>query len=275
MSDASNALLAKPITTASKGAGAGNGDRRFHNILGVNVWATTADQAVAELEQVIATNQHRKISFLNAHGANIAYGDSGYQQTLTEFLVLSDGIGLDLGARLLYGAAFPENLNGTDFVPALFSKMKGGRKIALLGARPGIADLAADRFAKDHPNLEFVVINDGYFDQTREAEILDELKSLRPDILLVALGNPHQENWIVRHCTGEHAAVCIGVGALFDFTSGSVPRAPAAMIRWRLEWLYRLWLEPGRMWRRYVLGNPMFIARILKQKFFRHGREQG
>ena len=72
--------------------------------------------------------------------------------------------------------------------------------------------------------------------------------------------------WIAENCTGEHAAVCAGVGALFDFMSGTVSRAPQWMIRWRLEWLYRLALEPRRMWRRYVVGNPLFLMRIARQK---------
>ena len=180
---------------------------------------------------------------------------------------------LDLGARMLHGAAFPENLNGTDFVPALFDRMKQGRHIALLGAKPGVAEAAARQFASAHPEHKFSVLGDGYFDAAGEVEILAKLEQQRPDILLVALGNPIQEKWIADNCTANHAAVCMGVGALFDFASGSIPRAPQTMIDWRLEWLFRLWLEPRRMWRRYVVGNPLFIGRILRQKLFgsRHG----
>ena len=239
-----------------------------HNILGVDVWAATCASAVSEIQRVIDDGQHRKLSFLNAHGANIAHGDPLYCATLKQFTVLSDGIGLDLGARLLYGAAFPENLNGTDFVPALLSRLQGSKKVALLGARPGVADLAAQKFSENHPHHEFMVIRDGYFDESELPKILDNLKSHRPDILLVAFGNPRQEMWIAENCTGEHASICAGVGALFDFMSGVVPRAPQWMIRWRIEWLYRLVLEPRRMWRRYVVGNPLFLMRIARQKLF-------
>ncbi len=247
--------------------------QQTHDILGVNVWAATCNAAVAEIQRVIDDGGHRKLSFLNAHGANIAHSDGDYCRILQQFTVLSDGVGLDLGARILYGSAFPENLNGTDFIPALMAQLGAGRKIALLGARPGIADLAAQRFWQDHPQHEFSAISDGYFDEDGEKAILARLIQQRPDILLVAFGNPKQEKWIAENCTSAHAGVCIGVGALLDFTSGSIRRAPKWLIAWRGEWLYRLWQEPERMWRRYMIGNPLFLTRILTQKFF--GAENG
>ena len=240
----------------------------LRNILGVDVWAVTSRAAVLEVERVIDCGEHGKLSFLNANGGNIAYSDAEYRSILKQFTVLSDGIGLDMGAHILYGSVFPDNLNGTDFIPQLFDGISGSRKVALLGARPGVAEAAAREFLKGHPNHTFTVISDGYFDETREREILTRLERERPDILLVALGNPAQEKWIAKNCDGRHAGVSIGVGALFDFASGSVPRAPELMINLRIEWLYRLWLEPRRMWRRYVLGNPLFVARILRQKLF-------
>ena len=270
MGNASDTLLAPTRLKSADTVSSEVAERDTHNILGVDVWAATSNSAVRELERVIESGEHRKLSFLNAHGANIAYGDANYRRILKEFTVLSDGVGLDLGARLLYGTAFPENLNGTDFVPKLFSRMDGKkrRRIALLGAKPGVAEAAALKFSENNPQHDFSVISDGYFDSEKEAEILEQLKAERPDILLVAFGNPKQEEWIAKNCTGEHASICVGVGALLDFTSGSIPRAPQFMIRWRLEWLFRLGLEPKRMWRRYVVGNPLFIMRILFQKWF-------
>lgn len=241
--------------------------RGTHNILGVKVWAATANSAVEEIERIIDSGGHEKLSFLNAHGANLAYVDPEYCEILQKFIVLSDGIGLDLGAKILYGASFPANLNGTDFIPQLFEQIGGKRTVALLGARPGVAVKAAQQFAEDHPGHSFQVISDGYFDEAGEKEVLKRLEEQRPDILLVAFGNPLQEKWIAQHCDTRHAALAIGVGALFDFVSGSVPRAPKPLIDLRFEWLYRLMLEPKRMWRRYVLGNPVFVSRILRQKY--------
>jgi exopolysaccharide biosynthesis WecB/TagA/CpsF family protein len=81
------------------------------------------------------------------------------------------------------------------------------------------------------------------------------------------MGVPRQELWISRHLTGASCTMPIAVGALLDFLSGSVPRAPLWMRRMRLEWVYRLWIEPGRLWRRYIVGNPLFLARVIARKF--------
>ena len=93
--------------------------------------------------------------------------------------------------------------------------------------------------------------------------------TLRPEILLVAMGVPRQELWIERHITAEHCTLPIAVGALFDFMSGAVPRAPSLMRQLRMEWVFRLMIEPMRLWRRYVLGNPIFLVRVLREKFLR------
>jgi len=243
-----------------------------NNILGVNVCVVKAGIAVADIVSAIQQREHRKVSFLNAHGANIAFKDPDYLNVLKQFTVLSDGVGLDLGAQVLYGSAFPENLNGTDFIPHLFNEIDQSLNVALIGAQPGAAEAAAARFAHNHPQHRFRVISDGYFGLVREPKVLKDVEKQRPDILLVALGNPLQENWIAHKCDQRHATVAIGVGALFDFTSGRVSRAPDWIINIRMERLYRLGLEPRRLWKRYVLGNPLFLWRVLMQKLGQAGR---
>ena len=84
--------------------------------------------------------------------------------------------------------------------------------------------------------------------------------------ILVALGVPRQEKWIVERLTPDHCTVPIAVGALFDLSTGEVPRAPLLLRRARSEWVYRLWREPRRLWRRYIVGNPVFLARVLRQR---------
>ncbi len=180
--------------------------------------------------------------------------------------MLPDGIGVDLGSRLLHGAPFPENLNGTDFTPALLQGLQGPCSVALVGARPGVANRAAAALARLAPRHAYHVVSDGFFAPDDEAGILDALASLRPDILLVAFGNPRQERWIAERLDARHCAAAMGVGALFDFLAGEVPRAPEAVRAARLEWAWRLAQEPGRLWRRYVLGNPAFLARMALQK---------
>lgn len=236
------------------------------DILGVDVDVLKRDEAFALVRHAIENGDHRKLAFLNAHGANIAYTNDRYRKVLQEFGVLSDGIGVDIGSKILYGERFPANLNGTDFIPDLLCDIEKPLHVALLGARDGVAEAAADAFSARFKRHRFSVVSDGYFSREEVDTLLGSLKADRPDILLVAFGNPKQELWIDDHITKEHAAVVFGVGALFDFVAGRVPRAPKIMIATRMEWIYRLWLEPGRMWRRYVLGNPIFLLRILKQR---------
>lgn len=249
-----------------------NGDMR--NILGVDVCVASREDALAKIVSTVYQKQHHKIAFLNAHGANIAAESPAFRNMLDHFTVLADGIGLDVGSRILYGMAFPANLNGTDFLPALLAALEKPVTVGLLGAQHGVAEEAAARLSKSYPLHKFTVHGHGYFDKAGEEEILKELEDLKPDILLVALGNPKQEEWILKHCTQNHTSLAIGVGAFFDFVAERVSRAPSFVIKMRCEWVYRLMLEPQRMWKRYVLGNPLFILRVLRQKFSGSPRAQ-
>lgn len=244
----------------------------FRRILGVDVASLGRDEAVELLSQLVAGKTFTKIGFLNAHNANVASSDRKFAAALGNFLVLADGIGVDIASKFLYGAPFPDNLNGTDFVPALLRACDHPLTVGLLGARQANAERAAVRLATLAPRHRYVVVSDGYFTPEQEPGILAELSTLRPDILLVAMGVPRQEFWIEGHIGAEHCTLPIAVGALIDFLSGSVPRAPQWMRKLRLEWLFRLIIEPGRLWRRYVVGNPLFLTRVLLQKLRGAGR---
>ena len=115
----------------------------------------------------------------------------------------------------------------------------------------------------------------GYFTAEQEPGIIARLEELRPDILLVAMGVPRQELWIDRNLSAAHCTMPIAVGALLDFLSGAVPRAPLWVRRARMEWIYRMWIEPGRLWRRYIVGNPVFLVRVVRQKLMRPATPSG
>ncbi|AMS44124.1 UDP-N-acetyl-D-mannosaminuronic acid transferase [Aminobacter aminovorans] len=238
----------------------------YRSILGIRVASLRRDEAISLLTEKIRDRSFTKVSFLNAHNANIACSDKDFAAVLNGFLVLADGIGVDIAARWLYGAPFPDNLNGTDFVPDLLKASDKPLTVALLGAKRANAERAAARLGQIAPHHKIVVVHDGFFTSQEEPGIVAAIGSLRPDILLVAMGVPRQEMWIAQHMRPEHCTLPIAVGALLDFLSGSVPRAPAWVRRLRLEWLFRLLIEPGRLWRRYVVGNPLFLFRVLRQK---------
>jgi exopolysaccharide biosynthesis WecB/TagA/CpsF family protein len=153
---------------------------------------------------------------------------------------------------------------GTDFIPDLLAALGDLRpRVFLYGAAPGIADRAARVLEGRCPGLRVVGTDHGFGDAT---VVVARVRAARPDVLLVALGNPLQEAWIADHLRSLDARVAIGVGALFDYLSGNVRRAPTWVRTLRCEWLFRLALEPGRLWRRYVLGNPRFLWRVLRSR---------
>ena len=244
------------------------------DIGGVEIAVMEREAAIGEVADAMATGRHLRLAFCNANLVNVTAGDAVLQRSLSSFLVLADGIGVDIGSRMLYGAPFPANLNGTDFFPALFAAQKRPLRVALLGGRPGVADRAAAKLAQRYPAHRFRVASHGYYAPEQEKGLLDRLKADRPDLLLVAMGNPLQERFIADKLGPQHCSVAAGVGALFDFFAGEVPRAPKVMRKARLEWVYRLWLEPRRLWRRYVLGNPAFLLRGLRQ-YALAGRRSG
>jgi exopolysaccharide biosynthesis WecB/TagA/CpsF family protein len=246
--------------------GAAFGLRSWKTILGITVASIGWDEAIGLLRRMVAEKRFTKVSFLNAHNANIAFNDPAFAAALDDFLMLPDGIGVDIAAKILYGSAFPANLNGTDFIPAFLQAVKQPLKVGLIGTRQENAERAAGRLATLAPQHSFAVIHDGYFRPDEEPDILAGIKAARPDVLLVAMGVPRQELWIARNITPDHCTLPIAVGALLDFLSGAVPRAPTVMRRLRFEWLFRLFLEPSRLWRRYMVGNPVFLARVLRQK---------
>ena len=133
--------------------------------------------------------------------------------------------------------------------------------------KPGVAERATAFFRSVDNRHEYRVIGHGYLKPAAEKAALESLTRWKPDILLVAMGVPAQENWICAKLTAKHCTVPMAVGALFDLTTGTVSRAPKWVQAIRCEWVYRLLQEPRRLWRRYIVGNPVFIARVLAQKF--------
>jgi exopolysaccharide biosynthesis WecB/TagA/CpsF family protein len=238
----------------------------WRDILGISVAVMSMEAALALLEKRIAQNQFMPLAFLNANNANIAQQNAALKDAFGKFLVLADGVGVDIASFALHGAMFPANLNGTDLVPRLLRRIQRPLKVHLIGARRDIADTARDAFQKMCPQHVVSVISDGYFTAADEPRILSQLEAEKPDVLLVAMGVPRQELWIAQNIGPGHCTVPIAVGALFDIFTGAVPRAPGWMLALRIEWLYRLWREPKRLWRRYIIGNPVFLASVIKAK---------
>jgi exopolysaccharide biosynthesis WecB/TagA/CpsF family protein len=236
------------------------------SVFDVAISDLTRDTALAFLHGAVTQKLHVKLAFCNAHTANLAWNNQDFRALLGDFTVFADGLGVDLAARALYGAPFAANLNGTDFVPELLRTSPRPLRIALIGGKPGIAETAARQIMTVSPQHTALPIMHGFGTEAETAAYLSQLQAAPVDILLVAMGNPRQEQWIAGHIDGRHATLVIGVGALFDFMAGAVPRAPEWIQRLRLEWLFRLAQEPGRLASRYLVGNPLFLLRVAMVK---------
>jgi exopolysaccharide biosynthesis WecB/TagA/CpsF family protein len=247
----------------------------WRDILGISVAVMSMEEALALLESRIAAGAFMPLAFLNANNANIANKNAELKSAFAKFLVVADGVGVDMASLALHGRMFPANLNGTDLVPRLLRRIQRPLKVALIGARRDVADCARDAFQTMCPQHTVSVISDGYFSAADEPRILRQLEAERPDVLLVAMGVPRQELWIAKNLSAKHCTAPIAVGALFDIFTGTVPRAPGWMLALRIEWLYRLWREPKRLWRRYIIGNPVFLASVVKAKLAGTSSDRG
>jgi exopolysaccharide biosynthesis WecB/TagA/CpsF family protein len=197
--------------------------------------------------------------FANAHTLNVAWSDVSFREVLKRGdVVLNDGIGVQLYSRVA-GRKFAENFNGTDLMPRLFAAADPSRpiRVFLYGAAPGRAQKAARNIEARYPGVKVVGVRDGF----SHASVIEEINEACADILLVGMGNPIQERWIDENKSLLDVGVVAGVGALIDFLSGEVARAPQWCRTLRIEWLYRLAREPKRLFKRYVLGNPAFLFR--------------
>ncbi|WP_333874816.1 WecB/TagA/CpsF family glycosyltransferase [Methylobacter sp.] len=233
-------------------------------VFGLEVAVMTREEALVLLEARLKQKIPVRLAFLNANLANVAYEDTRLRNMLNRFLLLNDGSGINLASKLLYRQAFPDNLNGTDFTPYFLDHCATPLRIFLLGASADVITRCADVFAKRWLHHTIVGYQHGFFSKAEEKYVIDRIRAASPTLVLVAMGNGLQERWIER-LVPDVTVSAWGVGALFDFLCNEVQRAPAWMRRLGIEWVYRLLQEPGRMWRRYVLGNPKFIVRVLRE----------
>jgi N-acetylglucosaminyldiphosphoundecaprenol N-acetyl-beta-D-mannosaminyltransferase len=243
---------------------------RLLSIQGVRVMDTTRPRAVRLLLEWIARcdGRPRTVFFVNAHTLNLAAADATYRAVLNAAdRVFADGTGVRWAARLA-GARLQDNVNGTDLMPELFRAAAGyppagrGYRCFLLGGDDATVRRAAG-FVETLGGWTVAGVHHGYLAGAAiEAEVLRRIRDAQPDILLVGMGNPLQERWIHAHRDELEVPLAVGVGGLLNFWAGNVPRAPAWLRRWGAEWLFVLWNQPQKA-RRYLLGNPLFLARVL------------
>lgn len=239
------------------------------DVLGIPIGIVSSEDVIQYISYIAESNGKAIVANANVHGMNFAHDLPWYRDFLRSAdLVFCDGAGVILAARML-GQHIPERITYADWAWQLADYAERHELTCFfLGGKPGIADRAAEMLHQRHPRLQIVGTHHGYFDKDSDSDenlaIISHISGLRPDILLVGFGMPLQERWLAENWAQIDARVALTGGAVFDYVSGELRRGPKWMTDNGLEWLARLLIEPERLWRRYLIGNPLFLWRVLK-----------
>ena len=231
------------------------------NILGVDVDAVTMAEAVDVVRRAMDTRAGVMVATANAEMLMRATHDEELRRILNaSALVVPDGAGTVWAARHL-GHAMPERVAGYDLAQELLRCAPAeGHSVYFFGSAPGVAEKAKAKAEQLYPGVEIVGVRNGFFKDEDNAKIIEEIRTARPDLLLVALGVPKQEKWIHAHLAQLGVSVAIGVGGTLDVMAGVMKRAPHWMQKAKLEWLFRGLMQPKRAGR--LLALPKFVLKV-------------
>ncbi len=227
------------------------------NILGVKVDKVNISDVVRKIIKYTDSDDKRVIYTPNSEMIMQAYRDEKFKNVLNSAdVITADGIGVVYASKILKNP-ISERCSGYDIACELLRHLeKNGKSLYLFGSKPGVPETAKVNMIKKHPKLNVVGVSNGYFDEKREQEIINDINEKCPDVVFVCLGVPKQEHWIYNHKDELNAKVLIGLGGTLDVFAGNVKRAPDIFIKLGLEWFYRLIKEPWRFKR--MLELPKF-----------------
>lgn len=237
-------------------------------VLNICVTKFTVESLHRYIAQIITERKKAVIANVNTHAMNLACDYPWFRSFLNNSdCTFCDGYGVMLAARAS-GEKIPERITYADWLPALAAFCTENRfSLFLLGAKPGVAKTAADRLQEQNPGLNVCGSHHGYFDKNRESEenrkVIDVINKTKPHILLVCFGMPLQEKWLSENWNDIDANLALPAGAALDYAAGIIKRPPRWMTKYGFEWLGRLLLEPRRLWKRYLIGIPVFFCRVV------------
>ncbi|MBE0652691.1 MAG: WecB/TagA/CpsF family glycosyltransferase [Bacteroidales bacterium] len=222
-------------------------------------------QALGSFRKMLSEKRAKTnlLYFLNAHCFNISLINHEYYKALRGTdLLFNDGIGIKLGA-FLKRIDLIENLNGTDLIPKIIKlAFDLNKKIYLLGAREGVADNAANNLRAQYPGIQIVGVSSGFFGD--DSELIAKINQSKADLLIVGMGVPRQEIWLKEHSHKlESVKLAVAGGAILDFISNKVKRAPFWVRKAGFEWAFRFIQEPSRLFKRYFYGNFLFLYLLI------------
>ena len=235
---------------------------RFHKL--------TVHQLIEYLVEAAQIEKKTIIGHVNVRAMNFAHELPWYRDYFNKAdLVFCDGVGVLLGARLLgHSMQSAHRMTAPDFIEDLVLVCeKQDVSIFLLAGEPGVVDKAITQFKAIAPNLR-IQGHHGHFNKSGEENnaVIQEINSFKPDILYVGFGMPLQERWILDNLNKIDARVFLPLGACLDFYTNTVSRGPRWLTDNGFEWATRLFTEPTRLWERYIVGNPLFLYRVFKQR---------
>lgn len=233
------------------------------DVMGLKFDSVTMDEALSRAEALLRGDKAAYVVTPNAEIAYEALHDGQLREMLNGAdLMLPDGAGVVLASKLLR-TPVKQKVAGVDFAAGLLGILeRNGQSLYLLGGKPGIGELAAQKMLEAHPQLRIAGIADGYFQD--EAPVIAKINASGADALFVCLGAPKQERFMVQHQQELHVHLMAGLGGSLDAFAGTVQRAPAWMIRLNLEWLYRLIREPKRF--RRMLRLPKYLWAVMLKR---------
>jgi N-acetylglucosaminyldiphosphoundecaprenol N-acetyl-beta-D-mannosaminyltransferase len=243
------------------------------NILGVRVHCLDVARLMDIVRGWSGEDILRTIYYAHSKSLNEAYQDETFCRILNSAsLTYSDGISAVWAGRYLSGLPYTK-MTGADWIYD-YARMAAehGIRTYLLGSRPGIARRGAQILEEKFPGLCIVGTCDGFFQEQDEAQALLDISRTHPQVVFVGMGSPLQERWIAAHRDEIQAPVCWAVGALFDYVAGEEQRVPSWMYRLGLEWFWRFIIDPRGKWKRTLIGNPLFVLRVLRQKIYSRNR---
>jgi N-acetylglucosaminyldiphosphoundecaprenol N-acetyl-beta-D-mannosaminyltransferase len=246
-------------------------DKENVTFLGVRICPVSDKSLVNFVSQTVSGAGKARAVYVNVHAINLAQEQSWFRDFVNKSEVAyCDGYGVKWGARIL-GLRIPERLSPPDWIELLAAECNRKHySLYLLGARPEVAMKVGVILRKQFPDLIIAGVHDGYFEKSSTGKandaVIQAINNSHPDILLVGLGMPLQERWLMENWDNLDTKVALPVGAMFDYLAGVLPRAPHWMTDHGLEWLGRLISEPNRLWRRYLVGNPRFVWLVFKKR---------
>lgn len=233
------------------------------NVLGIQFDNLTREEARQAGRELLRGSDFHYVVTPNPEFLLAAEKDLEFQKILNRAdLVLPDGIGVVYSAKIL-GTPLKERVAGFDFACDMLEELNelGGR-LYLLGAKPGVADMAAERLQKQYPGLKIAGTHDGYFKE--DAPVVEAIRESGADCVFVCLGAPKQELWMARNGPATGAHLLCGLGGSLDVFAGTVERAPKFWSDHGLEWFYRLCKEPKRIGR--MMKLPLFLVHVRQEK---------